>query len=110
MSNNQYTPDRWAILKFITEEETYYKVLGGWLGGYLTGDAWRINSGIERVIVHHGEYHFVGYSGSVYVGRLGAEGCTGLMHNIVNQLVERYGNEVSVIPVEQLISELGGYR
>lgn len=65
---SEYTPDNWVVLK-IKEgkfDRGFYKVLGGWSGGYLDGDAWRMNSGITEV-TEDGDYLlFHGYSGSVY--------------------------------------------
>ncbi len=47
----EYTPDSWVVLKVKAGKGTFpfYKVLAGWSGGYLSGDSWRINSGITRV-------------------------------------------------------------
>ena len=45
-----YIPDAWIILRFESEEHgIVYKVLGGWGGGYLSGDGWRLSSGIKKV-------------------------------------------------------------
>ena len=39
-----YTPDNWVVIKFTQQvnggktEKVFYKVLGGWSGGYLDGD------------------------------------------------------------------------
>lgn len=61
---NEYKPDSWVILRLPSEKG--YKVLGGWSGGYLHGDSWRINSGITR-IEREGEYYMIhGYSSSLY--------------------------------------------
>tara|TARA_R100000951_G_C2536348_1_gene147968 strand:- start:87 stop:407 length:321 start_codon:yes stop_codon:yes gene_type:complete len=61
---NEYKPDSWVIIKLPSNYG--YKVLGGWSGGYLYGDSWRLNSGITR-IEREGEYYMIhGYSSSVY--------------------------------------------
>jgi len=39
-----YEPERFIIMKL----EKEYKVLGGWSGGYLGADIWRLNSGVSR--------------------------------------------------------------
>ena len=57
---NEYNPDRWVILKLINNQKTIYKVLGGWFGGYLQGDSWRINSGITKVELDGDVYKFYG--------------------------------------------------
>ena len=43
-----YTPDGWMIVK-ITGTNPHYRVFGSWRGGYLSGDSWRMNSGIISV-------------------------------------------------------------
>tara|TARA_B110000977_G_C10853271_1_gene406646 strand:- start:360 stop:725 length:366 start_codon:yes stop_codon:yes gene_type:complete len=76
--NQDYYPHNWVVIK-ITEEtlnasntayiegRAYYKVLAGWSGGYLQGDSWRLNSGINLVFEHEDDYYeFHGHSGSVY--------------------------------------------
>ena len=60
------TPDNWVIIEIPTENETFYKVLVGWSGGYLGGDSWRMNSGITSYEEKDDYYLFYGYSGSVY--------------------------------------------
>jgi len=65
---SEYKPDNWVILK-IKEgkyDRGFYKVLAGWSGGYLDGDAWRMNSGITRVVEKPKHWEFYGSSGSVY--------------------------------------------
>ena len=63
---SEYHPDNWVVLKLKAGKGAYpvYKVLAGWSGGYLHGDAWRINSGISKV-TENGDYlEFWGHSGS----------------------------------------------
>ena len=58
-----YKPDRWVVLKLPAGN----KVLGGWSGGYLDGDSWRLNSGIKEAHTEdNGLFFFTGHSGSVY--------------------------------------------
>jgi hypothetical protein len=61
-----HKPDRWVIIKFETQDETYYKALCGWFGSYLDGAFWRINSGITKIDEEDGYYIIRGYSGSSY--------------------------------------------
>ena len=62
MYNADYTPDNWVVLKITNTkrsgntgygrtEQVLYKVLAGWGGGYLDGDSWRMNSGINLVFI-----------------------------------------------------------
>lgn len=64
----EYNPDSWVVIKITHEDQTFYKVLGGWGGGYLDGDSWRLNSGIEKCEydVANDKWCFYGSSGSVY--------------------------------------------
>lgn len=62
-----YNPDCWVVIKITNNDEVLYKVLAGWGGGYSSGDAWRVNSGINNVFDIDGEYHFYGHSGSNYI-------------------------------------------
>lgn len=70
-----YNPDCWVVIKITNtdtllateNDEVLYKVLAGWGGGYLNGDSWRMNSGIDLVFDHDREIHFYGHSGSTYI-------------------------------------------
>jgi len=63
-----YTPDRWVIVKLSgdTVGQPYYRVLGGWFGGYLGSDSWRMNSGITKITKTDYGYEIFGESGSSY--------------------------------------------
>ena len=59
-----YIPDDWVVLKLPNNQG--YKIFGQWVGGYLNGDNWRLNSGITKVEEHDDFYLFYGVSNSVY--------------------------------------------
>ena len=65
-----YVPNNWVVIKITKDDTIVYKLLGGWSGGYLDGDSWRMNSGIISVKnikkPMRSYYDFHGYSGSVY--------------------------------------------
>jgi len=61
-----YNPDHWVVIKMTHKDEVFYKVLGGWAGGYLNGTSWRLNSGIERCEEDGDRLKFYGSSGSCY--------------------------------------------
>ena len=63
---SDYHPDSWVVLKIEQGATPIYKVLGGWSGGYLQGDSWRMNSGITEVEIYGEHYIFRGNSGSEY--------------------------------------------
>lgn len=95
---SEYLPDSWVVLKINHEGQTLYKVLGGWSGGYLDGDSWRMNSGIVSVETFGDLYGFYGLSGSVYWCRQGAYGLTMATSGIYNKLKERVGDAVELMP------------
>lgn len=63
---SEYKPDNWVMIKILNDGKPFYKIVGGWSGGYLDGDAWRINSGVTKVEETEDRYFFYGNSGSVY--------------------------------------------
>lgn len=80
---SEYRPDRWIVLKLKSNNKCVYKVMGGWYGGYLGSDSWRINSGITRVELDGDNYVFHGYSGSTYVCNKASYGATVLMSSVL---------------------------
>jgi hypothetical protein len=67
MRNITEKPDKWVVVKIQNNDETYYKVFASWLGGYLNGDSWKINSGITKIEDDDDDnYYIIGYSGSEY--------------------------------------------
>ncbi len=60
-----YIPDNWVIVR-VKGDKAHYRVLAGWSGGYLSGNSWRINSGIVRHEREGDYYYFYGESGSCY--------------------------------------------
>jgi len=87
--------DNWVVLKMEGPQDTLYKLLVGTSGGYLSGDSWRMNSGITECKVNvDGMYEFYGYSGSIYL--CNPKSYT-LRHNnsyIYNSLKEKFGDKV----------------
>ena len=60
-----YTPEEWVLVK-ISGPQPHYRVFGSWRGGYLSGDSWRMNSGVTSVKEVDDYYEFYGKSGSCY--------------------------------------------
>lgn len=96
---SEYTPDTWVVIKINAPDsnETYYKVLGGWSGGYADGDSWRMNSGIAMVEDVEDCFMFHGYSGSVYKCWKGTYRLTMATSGIWAQLKENYGDRVEIM-------------
>lgn len=84
-----HTPDRWIV---ITLGAPGYpevdKVLASWYGGYLYGDSWQLNSGIERVEEKKDHFLFHGVSGSVYKCYKERHGISGIMQEILSRIRE----------------------
>lgn len=69
MSKIEYTPDEWMLMSMLGTDP-HYRIFGSWRGGYLTGDSWRMNSGITHFTIgDDGLYEFHGFSGSIYIVR-----------------------------------------
>ena len=99
---SEYYPDNWVVLKLKAGKGAYpvYKVLAGWSGGYLHGDAWRINSGISKV-TENGDYlEFWGHSGSCYVCHKDSYRLTMANSGVYNKLKEQqqFDGQVQLIP------------
>jgi hypothetical protein len=64
-----YNPDAWIMVKLIPTDESkqpHYRIFATWRGSYLTGDSWKMNSGVTEVKDKGEYYEFYGSSGSVY--------------------------------------------
>lgn len=62
-----YYPDGWKIVKLVSEQHgEHHRVAAGWSGGYLTGDSWKLNSGIVDIVSEDDHWDIHGDSGSVY--------------------------------------------
>jgi len=86
---SEYTPDKWLLLK-IGEGQ---KVLGGWSGGYLDSDEWRLSSGVENITEEDGHYIIKNHSGSIYKCHKSCQGTTGLSGRILNKIEDKCKDE-----------------
>ena len=92
-------PNNWVVLEIrINPNETIYKILAGWSGGYLDGDSWKVNSGIVSVYKDEDYYIFVGESGSEY--KCHKDRYFLKMNNagIYAKLKEKFGDAISIMP------------
>lgn len=78
-------PHKWAILKITSADPVFYRVFAMWCGGYLDGDSWRVNSGIDRVEETDDAYLFYGRPGSSYDCGKGAYGLTAYGSTVLSQ-------------------------
>jgi len=80
-------PDKWLIIKITGEESPLYKVFATWVGGYLDGDSWKLNSGIDRVAEEEDYFLFYGYSGSCYKCHKKGYGTSSYGESVLNTIV-----------------------
>ena len=94
-TNISETPDRWVIVKL---PDNYYKVFGTWAGGYLDGDRWKLNSGIEKVQQDENFYYFIGFSGSCYKCHKKAYGmATSFGLGILNEIIKQGNGQIELM-------------
>lgn len=86
---NLYTPDRWVIVKVSPAEpaDEHYRVFATMAGGYLTGNSWKLNSGITSVTETNKSYMFHGSSGSVYMCNKQSYGLSGYGASVLDGLI-----------------------
>lgn len=101
-----YTPDNWIVFEFETPDgKKFRKVLGGWSGGYLDGDSWRLNSGIVDV-KDDGDYLlFIGHSGSTYKCHKNSNTIRLNIAHIWDK-IQKMQDSVKEIKLEQILKEL----
>ena len=92
----EYSPENWVIIK-IEGDDPHYRVLGGWSGGYTTGDSWRMNSGITGYEFDGDYWYFKGSSGSVYKCYVDSYGLRMNIAYVWEALKERHGDKVSIV-------------
>ena len=102
---SEYYPDRWLLLEVsVVGVEKLFKVFGVWQGGYLHGDSWRVNSGIESVKLNENFIHFYGYSGSCYTTRMSDYGTTVYGSSVIADMLD--SGVVRVVDKEDVMSVL----
>lgn len=79
----KYYPDNWVRVRITNAKgEQHDRILAGWHGGYVTGDSWKINSGIVEVKQDAEFWEVFGQSGSVYVCHKEKERVSGVTASI----------------------------
>jgi hypothetical protein len=92
------TPYKWVIVKIDNGSETFYKVFASWLGNYINGDSWRLNSGIESIEEDDDNYYFIGTSGSCYQCNKKAYGTASTYsQSILNDFIEKSGGRITIM-------------
>lgn len=97
MIEYDYAPDSWVVLK-VNDDTPFYKLLCGWSGGYLDGDAWRINSGITWIKSDQDHFYFGGHSGSCYRCHKNTYGLQNITAQVFDQLEQKHGSRMELMP------------
>ena len=92
-------PNSWVIIEVNHEGEQFQKILSGWSGGYLDGDAWRMSSRIKEIQMDIEDDYITVYteSGSIYNLLKEYQGLRMSNAGIYNQLKERFGDAVEIV-------------
>lgn len=102
--NNEYTPDKWQIVKITGGDfPTTYKVFACWYGGYLGSDSWKMNSGITHIEQDGNFWLFEGFSGSVYKCHPDNYGTNMYGYGVLQGFIERakeVGTTIEKLPKE----------
>lgn len=106
MDRDLIHPDNWVVLKVTFEDKSTYRVLAGWSGSYLYGSSWRLNSGITKCEETDHTYIFHGNSGSKYECHKNSYGFRMNNIGVYNQMKEKYGDAMELIPEETKWAEL----
>lgn len=93
-----HKPDSWVVLRISCLDETIYKLLAGWSGGYLDGDYWQLNSGIVKVEEGTDFFRFHGRSGSLYHVSKHSYGLRMSTTPIYNKLKDIHKDNVILMP------------
>lgn len=91
-----YQPHRWMLIK-ITGDDPHYRVFASWKGGYLTGDEWRMNSGITKMIEEDDYYLFIGSSGSTYACHKDMYGANSYGYGVAKQYEEKLAPRFEIL-------------
>lgn len=100
-----YTPDNWVVIK-IFGDKVHHRVLAGTSGGYLSGDSWKINSGVVTVQQDGDYFLFKGASGSIYKCHKDAYCLRRNTAYIWREWQETYGDKVIMMPEDTNWTEL----
>lgn len=89
-----YTPDAWVIVKVPSENDTHYRILAGWYGGFAGGDSWKLSSGITKIDESELLYSIHNTSGSIYTCYKNCERMSGYMSMIFTSYQKSSGIEL----------------
>lgn len=100
-----YQPDKFVVLKLTFDSgQVRYLLFGTWMGGYLSGDSWRLNSGIKEVDARGPFLLFRGFSGSTYKVHKDMYGLSSytdsILHSWERDHEKGFGPKIEVLPYD----------
>lgn len=99
-----YEPDAWVILRIDDQHgEIVHKVMGGWYGGYLNPNSWRLNSGIILIERDDDHYRIYGQSGSVYYVHKDTQRTSMLMSSVIEQLRDSTLVDIQIVDIAEVL-------
>jgi hypothetical protein len=111
-TNKEYTPNYWQVVRITsTEGKVLYKVFATWTGGYVEGDSWQMNSGIEEIAYKDDYVLFTGYSGSIYkcLNKEHVYRTTAYTYSVLESMIKKadlIGAKIEVVPFDTNFLEL----
>ena len=101
--SREYKPDKLKLLRLEKDGEVRCRVLGGWSGGYLDGDSWRLSSVVDSIKDCNDYYEIKNASGSVYICGKGSEGTNVISAGIYSKMLEQAKDEN--IDIKEILPE-----
>lgn len=113
MSN--YYPDSYQFISISSDkdDDRIIKLFAVWHGGYLNGDAWKLNSGVTKIEVDttfNNLYVVSGYSGSQYIVNKDSTKLSSYGQGVLRDITEKAAKQgiiVQRISLEEAIMEVG---
>ena len=91
-----YAPDKWIVIKITHNDTIAYKLFTTTGGGYLYGDSWRMNSGIEQMIDKGRTIDVKGFSGSIYSCGKGSYGLSAYGGGVLSGFINAVPSDVKI--------------
>lgn len=112
---SDYYPDSYQFISISSDqdEDKIIKLFAAWHNSYLTGDAWKLNSGVTKIeqdSIFDNLYIVSGYSGSQYVVNKDSTKLSSYGQGVLRDITEKAAKQgiiVQRISLEEAIWEVG---
>jgi hypothetical protein len=95
----EYHPDRWLMVRLSNDGKVHYRIFATWMGSYLDGNSWQLNSGVVSLSETDDYYSFGGTSGSLYVCHKNSYGSSGYGFGVLGNLITKSLDQGTVIDI-----------